>query len=258
MEARSRRRISSLSVTYQEELHRPRPYELAAHSNNPFPPRPVPSALLVQGDQSLEHLLLCNVPGAELTGHSPQDGSFYSSISVSKPQPAPNLLLRAPAPVPSSSSRQCDCLPPPPYPCSHHWSCSAPAALHGRTGQLTAPSASPTACAGLEEALRMRLNQEMESFRASLHQLLCAQFTQHRLQSLRHCLLPCQPLAGDNVRCSFQCNHFLRKSNFSDFGQKPWTIVHGFIFGSRKKVVRKVYHLKGNGKRNPMTLVSVA
>ena len=220
MEARSRRRISSLSVTYQEEFHRPRPYELAAHSNKPFPPRPVPSALLVQGDQSLEHLLLCNEPGAELTGHSPQDGSFYSSIAVSKPQPAPNLLLRAPAPVPSSSSGQCDCLPPPPYPCSHHCSCSAPAALHGRTGQLTAPSASPTVCAGLEEALRMRLNQEVESFRASLHQLLCAQFTQHRLQSLRHCLLPCQPQAEDNVRCSFQCNHFLRKSNFLQISAK--------------------------------------
>ena len=27
--------------------------------------------------------------------------------------------------------------------------------------------------------------------------------------------------------------HFWPKSNFSDFGQKPWTIVHGFFFGSR-------------------------
>ena len=51
---------------------------------------------------------------------------------------------------------------------------------------------------------------------------------------------------------------FLRKSKFSDFGQKPWTITHGFVFGSRKKVLRKVYHLNGYKKRNLMTLVSVA
>ena len=31
-----------------------------------------------------------------------------------------------------------------------------------------------------------------------------------------------------------------------------------FFFRSRKKVVSNVYHLKGNEKRNPMTLVSVA
>ena len=34
--------------------------------------------------------------------------------------------------------------------------------------------------------------------------------------------------------------------------------VQGFFFGSRKKVARKVYHLKGNEKRNLMALVSVA
>ena len=45
---------------------------------------------------------------------------------------------------------------------------------------------------------------------------------------------------------------------FSDFGQKPWTIVHGVFLASRKKVVRKVYHLKVNEKRNLMALVSVA
>ena len=33
----------------------------------------------------------------------------------------------------------------------------------------------------------------------------------------------------------------------------PW-----FFSGSRKKVLRKVYHLTGNGKRNLMALVSVA
>ena len=34
------------------------------------------------------------------------------------------------------------------------------------------------------------------------------------------------------------------------FGQKPWTIVHGFIFVSRKKVLGKVFQSKGNEKRN--------
>ena len=48
------------------------------------------------------------------------------------------------------------------------------------------------------------------------------------------------------------------KTNISDFGRKPWTIVHGLIFGSPKKVLRKVCHLKGNEKRNLMALVSVA
>ena len=33
----------------------------------------------------------------------------------------------------------------------------------------------------------------------------------------------------------------------------PW-----FDFWSPKKVLKKVYHLKGNGKRNLMALVSVA
>ena len=35
-------------------------------------------------------------------------------------------------------------------------------------------------------------------------------------------------------------------------------IVHGFIFGSWKKVLRKVCHSKGNEKRNLMAFVSVA
>ena len=51
---------------------------------------------------------------------------------------------------------------------------------------------------------------------------------------------------------------FLTKSKFSDFGQKPWTITHGLIFWSPKKVVRKVYHSKECEKRNLLTLVSVA
>ena len=51
---------------------------------------------------------------------------------------------------------------------------------------------------------------------------------------------------------------FLPKSKFSDFGRKPWTIVHGFIFAVPKKVLRKVYHLNGNEERNLMALVSVA
>ena len=51
---------------------------------------------------------------------------------------------------------------------------------------------------------------------------------------------------------------FLPKSKSSDFGQKPWTIVHGFVFGSPKKVVRKVCHSIVNEKRNLMALVSAA
>ena len=51
---------------------------------------------------------------------------------------------------------------------------------------------------------------------------------------------------------------FLAKVKFSDFGQKPWTIVHGFIFRSPKKVLRKVYHSIVNVKRNLMALVSAA
>ena len=48
------------------------------------------------------------------------------------------------------------------------------------------------------------------------------------------------------------------KSNFSVFCQKPWTIVHGLIFRSPKKVWRKVCHPKVIEKRNLMALVSVA
>ena len=48
------------------------------------------------------------------------------------------------------------------------------------------------------------------------------------------------------------------KSKFSVFGQKPWTIVHGFIFEGPKKVMRKVYQSKGNEKRNLKAIVSVA
>ena len=57
------------------------------------------------------------------------------------------------------------------------------------------------------------------------------------------------------LRCSFRWYSFLAKSNF---GQKPWTIVHGLISASPKKVVRKVYHPIGNEKRNLMALISVA
>ena len=35
-------------------------------------------------------------------------------------------------------------------------------------------------------------------------------------------------------------------------------ITHGFFSGSPRKVLRKVYHLTGNEKRNLMALVSVA
>ena len=51
---------------------------------------------------------------------------------------------------------------------------------------------------------------------------------------------------------------FGQTRKFSDFGRKPWTIVHGFIFAGPKKVLRKVYHLNGNEKTNLMALVSVA
>ena len=37
------------------------------------------------------------------------------------------------------------------------------------------------------------------------------------------------------LRCGFVWYHFLPKLKFSDFGQKPWTIVHGLTFGSPKK-----------------------
>ena len=39
---------------------------------------------------------------------------------------------------------------------------------------------------------------------------------------------------------------------------KPWTITHGFVFVSPKNVLRKVYHLIRNEKRNLMALVSAA
>ena len=51
---------------------------------------------------------------------------------------------------------------------------------------------------------------------------------------------------------------FFAEVKFSFLGQKPWTIVHGFVFGSLKKVLRKVYHLKGHEKRSLMDFVSVA
>ena len=51
---------------------------------------------------------------------------------------------------------------------------------------------------------------------------------------------------------------FFEKSNVSDFGQKPWTIVHGLISGRPKNFLRKVCHSNGNGERNLMALVSAA
>ena len=37
-----------------------------------------------------------------------------------------------------------------------------------------------------------------------------------------------------------------------------WPKTMDFVFGSAKKVLRKVYHLNGYEKRNLMTLVSAA
>ena len=48
----------------------------------------------------------------------------------------------------------------------------------------------------------------------------------------------------------------VKKKSFS--GQKPWTIVHGLIFGSLKKVQRKVCQPEVDNKINVMALVSVA
>ena len=48
------------------------------------------------------------------------------------------------------------------------------------------------------------------------------------------------------------------KVKIFDSGRKPWTIVHGLILVSPKKVLRKVCYLIENKKRNLMTLVSVA
>ena len=51
---------------------------------------------------------------------------------------------------------------------------------------------------------------------------------------------------------------FLAEVKFSISGQKPWTIVHGFIFGSPKKGLSKIWHSVVNEKRNLMALVSAA
>ena len=51
---------------------------------------------------------------------------------------------------------------------------------------------------------------------------------------------------------------FCRSQIFQILAKKPWTITHGFVFGSPGKVLRKVCHLKVNEKRNLMALVSVA
>ena len=40
------------------------------------------------------------------------------------------------------------------------------------------------------------------------------------------------------LRCPFKWCPFWPKPKFSDFGQKPWTIVNGLVFGSLKKVLR--------------------
>ena len=42
------------------------------------------------------------------------------------------------------------------------------------------------------------------------------------------------------------------------FHQKPWTIVHGFIFGSPKKVLIIVCHLNRYKERNLMAFISAA
>ena len=60
------------------------------------------------------------------------------------------------------------------------------------------------------------------------------------------------------LRYSFRWYHILPRSKFSVFDQKPWTIIHGFIFESPKKVLRKVYRFKGNENRSLTVLVSVA
>ena len=66
------------------------------------------------------------------------------------------------------------------------------------------------------------------------------------------------PFCSSCEALSFGTFYFLLNSKFSDFGKKPWTIVHGFIFGSRKIVLRKVCQSKGNEKRKLIALVSVA
>ena len=51
---------------------------------------------------------------------------------------------------------------------------------------------------------------------------------------------------------------FLAKVKISIFRPKTMDYSPWFDFWSPKKVFRKVYHLKGNEKRNLMALVSVA
>ena len=54
----------------------------------------------------------------------------------------------------------------------------------------------------------------------------------------------------------FPMESFLPKSKFSFSGRKPWTIVHGLIFGSPKKFRRKGYHWKGHLRRSRMAQIS--
>ena len=51
---------------------------------------------------------------------------------------------------------------------------------------------------------------------------------------------------------------FLAKVKFFRFWLKTMDYSPWFFFLSPKKVLRKVYHLNGNEKRNLMALVSVA
>ena len=51
---------------------------------------------------------------------------------------------------------------------------------------------------------------------------------------------------------------FLAEVKIFRFWPKTMDYSQVFFFGSPKKVVRKVCHLKGNEKRNLMALVSVA
>ena len=51
---------------------------------------------------------------------------------------------------------------------------------------------------------------------------------------------------------------FWRGHRFVQILRKPKVIVQGFFSRVRKKVLRKVYHIKVNEKRNLMALVSVA
>ena len=58
----------------------------------------------------------------------------------------------------------------------------------------------------------------------------------------------CDALSDDILFCRNQ------KFQFLTINHGP----HGFVFVSLKKVLRKVYHLKGNKNRNLVALVSVA